>query len=73
VILEDLDFYLLQPRLEESRLPEPGQVVSGVRTLQILVGGVFCVGFARADLRRRAWAELVAGREYPWMPRACER
>src|SRR5579864_669601 len=73
MILEDLGFYLLQPGLKESRLPEPGQVVGGVRALEILVGRILRVGVIRAERGRRAGPELVARSEHPRMPRACER
>jgi hypothetical protein len=72
MILEDLGFYLLQPGLKESGLPEPGKVVGGVRALEILVGRILGVGATGAKCRRRTRTELVAGSEYPRMPRACE-
>src|SRR5260370_32261462 len=70
MFLEDLSLYLLQPGLEKSGLREPGEVVGGVRALEILIGRILSVRIARAEYRRGSGAELVAGRQHPRMPRA---
>src|SRR5258705_11970004 len=70
MVLEDFSLYLLQPGLEKSGLPEPGQVVGGVRALEILIGRILSIRIARAEYRRGSGAGLVAGRQHPPMPRA---
>ena len=41
--------------------------------MEVLVGRVLRGGVTGAKLGRRAGAELIAGRKYPWMPCACQR
>src|SRR5260370_28231164 len=70
MVLEDFSLHLLQPGLEKSGLPEPGQVVGGVRALEILISYILSVRIARAEYRRGSSAELIGGRKHPRMPRA---
>ena len=73
MVLEDFSLHLLQPGLEKSGLPEPGQVVGGVRALEILIGRILRVRVAGAECGRRGGPELVAGGQHPRMPCAGQR
>src|SRR5437868_4141845 len=73
MILEDLSLHLLQPRLEKPGLPEPRQMVGGVGSLEVFIGGVLSVCVGGAECRRGGWPELVARGEDPRMPSARQR
>src|SRR5260370_36793394 len=73
MILENLGLVLLEPRLKEARLTEPGEVIRRVRTLQIFHGGILGVRIVGAKCRRRRWTILVARIEHPWLPCAGQR
>src|SRR5579862_5263412 len=68
MILENLQIDLLEPRLKEPGLPEPGQVVRGVRAIEILYCRVLSVGGIGSKYGRRAQTEVLRRRQHPWFP-----
>src|SRR5262249_41004690 len=73
MILEDLQIKLLKPGLEKSGLPEPGEVVGGVRRAQIFNRGILAVGHVGSEYGGWTRPELLRRSQHPGFPGSGER